>query len=86
MIPQEGKVLVKFSASWCGPCQMLAMTMKDVDFGVPVVSVDIDENLQLATQYGIRSVPTLILIEDGKELKRANGALPENKIKEFVAS
>lgn len=86
MIPQEGKVLVKFSASWCGPCQMLAMNMKDVDFGLPVVNVDIDDNLQLATQYGIRSVPTLILIEDGKELKRTNGALQEKQIKEFVAS
>jgi len=59
------KEVLKFSASWCGPCKMLAMTVKELDDNtVPITDVDIDENLELATKYGIRGVPTLVLLKE----------------------
>lgn len=79
------KEVLKFSASWCGPCQALSMTIKGLgDISIPVKEVDIDDNLDLAAEYGIRSVPTMVMLEDGKEIKRVNGALPAAKVKEFL--
>jgi thioredoxin 1 len=79
------KEVLKFSASWCGPCKMLAMTVKELDDNtVPITDVDIDENLELATKYGIRGVPTLVLLKDGLEVKRVTGALTLPKLKEFI--
>lgn len=79
------KQVLKFSASWCGPCQALSMTLKGMDdIQVPIKEIDIDEDLDLAAQYNIRSVPTLVMLEDDKEVKRVSGALPANKVKEFL--
>jgi thioredoxin 1 len=64
---------------------MLAGNMKYVDFGdVQVEEVDIDENFEFAKKYNIRGVPTLVLEEDGKELKRTSGVLMADKIEEFI--
>ena len=79
------KELIKFSASWCQPCKQLAGSMKYVDFkDVEVKEVDIDENMELAAQYGIRSVPTMVLLEDGKEVKRHTGVLMADGIENFI--
>jgi thioredoxin 1 len=78
------KELIKFSASWCGPCKMLSTIMEGVDFGVPVKEIDIDENMDLAKQYGVRGVPTLVLTEDGKEVKRTSGVMTEEKLKQWL--
>ena len=77
--------LLKFSASWCQPCKALAGNMKHVDFGdVEVKEIDIDENFEEAKQYGIRGVPTLVLVENGVEVKRTSGVLMADKIEEFI--
>jgi thioredoxin 1 len=79
------KEVLKFSATWCGPCKMLAMTVKELDDNtVPIKDIDIDENLDLATKYGIRGVPTLVMLENGNEVKRVSGALTLPKLKEFI--
>ena len=78
--------ILKFSASWCGPCKALAMTLKDEDLGVPVEEVDIDAQSDLAVQYGIRSVPTLVYVRGGTEASRLGGAQTLTKVKEWVAS
>lgn len=79
------KEVLKFSAAWCGPCQALGMTIKSIDdLSCEVKEIDIDENLDLAAQYSIRSVPTMVMLEDGKEIKRVSGALPLAKVKEFL--
>ena len=79
------KELIKFSASWCQPCKMLAGNFKYVDLKeVELKEVDIEENSQLAQQYGIRSVPTMVLLEDGKEVGRKTGVLMADQIEEFI--
>ena len=80
------KKLLKFSASWCGPCQMLKMTMAGEDFGIEVEEIDIDKSGDIAAQYAVRGVPTLVLIEDGKEIARKSGAMPLSEIKEFISA
>lgn len=81
--------LLKFSASWCGPCKMLGKTigaMKDKPEVIQnVVEIDVDEDPVAAAKYGIRGVPTLILVDDnGNEIKRVTGALGTDKLLEFV--
>ena len=67
----------KFSASWCGPCKTLAPIFNEVKnsyTGVTFTEYDIDESSDIASQYGIRSVPTVIIEKDGVQLKRIMGA------------
>lgn len=79
------KEVLKFSASWCGPCQALGMTLKGIeDNNIPIREVDIDDNLDMAAKYNIRSVPTMVMLENGSEIKRVSGALPVTKVKEFL--
>jgi len=63
-----------FSAPWCGPCKAFGPIMEQVSQSVPVQKVNVDENQSLATQYSIRNVPTVILVDNtGKELTRHVG-------------
>ena len=78
------KKLYRFTASWCQPCKMLAKTMEQVSLDYPVEVIDIDENQELAIQYGIRGVPTLVLIENDAEVKRISGVQTEGFLKEWL--
>ena len=81
------KQLLKFSATWCGPCKALAGSMKHVDFGdIEVKEVDIDQNAELVAEYGIRGVPTLVLLDGGKEVARKSGVMMADEIEQFIAS
>ena len=62
-----------FSASWCGPCQTLKPVMEQVSKTIPVTKIDVDTNAQTVSDYGVRSVPTVVLIKDGREVKRFTG-------------
>lgn len=68
------RTLIYFTATWCGPCRMLGPIMQQVSEEVPVTKIDIDSNREKAAQYGIRSVPTVVLVENGKEVSRVVGA------------
>ena len=76
-------VLVDFSASWCGPCQMIAPFIEEIAAertDVKVGKVDIDESTPLALRYGVQSVPTLMVFKDGKIAKKSIGAMPKEDI------
>ena len=77
--------ILRFSASWCQPCKMLAKTLEGEDLGVPVEVVDIDDNSELAMQFGIRSVPTLVYIKDDKEVGRISGMQTIAVLKEWIS-
>lgn len=69
-------VVKKFSATWCGPCRMLAPMMESIKpsySGVKFEEIDIDENANIAEKYGVRSVPTVIIEKDGVEITRFVG-------------
>ena len=83
----QGLVLVDFFATWCGPCKMLGPVLEDMASdrdSIDIVKVDIDESMNLARQYGIMSVPTLVLMKDGKILAKTSGFQPKDSIQRWI--
>ena len=85
VLDAKGKVLVDFWAPWCGPCRMqtpiLEKLVESGEITAKVVKVNTDENQEIAGKFGIQSIPTLILFQDGKEVERMIGTQPENALK-----
>ena len=80
----QEKTLVDFYANWCGPCKMIAPELERVESNTKVVKIDVDEFEELARKYGVMSIPTLILFENGKELKRTIGFMDKDRIEDFI--
>lgn len=78
------KVLVDFYANWCGPCKMIAPELERVESDVKVIKVDVDEFEDIAREYGVMSIPTLVLFNEGKEIKRTIGFIDKEKIEKFI--
>ncbi len=79
--------VLKFYADWCGPCKALTQVIKNAGdkVTIPVENINIDENIMLAQQFSIRSVPVMILVDDNEnELKRQVGLVNEEKLLEFL--
>ena len=87
VLKSDRKVLVDFWASWCGPCRMLSPVIdeiaKETD-KVKVGKVNVDEESELATQFAVMSIPTLILFENGKPVKQMVGAQPKSAILSMI--
>lgn len=82
-IVKSGRILVDFYADWCGPCQMLAPILEEVDF-IDVLKINVDEHQELAAKFGVMSIPTLVLMENGEEVKRDLGFKNLDQIKKMV--
>jgi thioredoxin 1 len=78
--------VLRFTASWCGPCKMLAKTLEYVDTQIPIEVIDIDENQDLAVEYGIRGVPTLVMLDGDIEVKRASGMMMKDELSEWLGA
>lgn len=81
---KSGVVLVDFWAAWCMPCKMMAPILNEVAVATEdqakLYKLNVDEQQQIAAQYGIRNIPTMILFKDGKEVERIIGVKPKESI------
>ncbi|MGI6107860.1 MAG: thioredoxin [Lachnospiraceae bacterium] len=87
VLDSKQKVLVDFWASWCGPCRMLTPVVHQVadeNQGFKVCSINVDEQPELAAQFGVMSIPTLIVFENGKAVRQSVGVIPKEQILSLV--
>ena len=88
IINNNKSVLIDFYADWCGPCQTLLPTIhklaEEFKGDVTIKKVNVDTNRELAASFGVRSIPTLIHIENGKEVGRHTGLISENNLREQI--
>jgi thioredoxin-like negative regulator of GroEL len=78
------KRILRFTASWCGPCQGLAMNLETASLDLPIEVIDIDAHNDVAQEYGIRSVPTLVMLDENTEIKRITGSRTVNQLQEWA--
>ena len=87
VLDYEGKVLVDFYADWCGPCKMLRPVLeefaKSTD-SIKVASVNVDNEEDLAREYGVMSIPCLVVFENGQEKNRSVGFIQKEQIEKIV--
>ena len=87
VLKSEKPVLIDFYATWCGPCKMLSPIVEEVaaeNEDIKVVKIDIDKEQNIAVQYEIMSIPTLVVIKDGKEVNRSVGVIGKSDILQLL--
>jgi thioredoxin 1 len=85
---ESGVTVVDFFATWCGPCKMLAPVLEglagEMEGKVKFIKVDIDQSLDLANEFQISSVPTMIIFKDGQKAEQLVGFLPKERIQQAI--
>lgn len=77
--------LIKFYTTWCQPCKILSTMLKEIKLtGIELLEIDAEADAALAKQYGVQSVPVLIIEKDGQEVDRINGIVPLEEIEERI--
>ena len=82
ILKHSGVVLVDFWAEWCGPCKLLSPILEEVSniLDIKIYKVNVDENPSLAGQFGIKSIPTIVIFDDGVRVKEVVGLRPKEEI------
>ena len=88
ILEKKGLYLVDFWAEWCGPCKQVGPILEELaaddTINITIAKVNIDENPRTPTNYGVRSIPTLMLFSDGELKDTKVGALPRQELKEWI--
>ncbi len=84
---EKDRVLVDFYATWCGPCKMLGLILEkfDEEKVIPILKLDVDEEKEVAEKYKVFTIPTLIIFENGKEVKRKVGYQSLDELRKWVS-
>lgn len=80
-------VLLDFWAEWCGPCRMMSPVVDEIaeeKTDIKVGKINVDEEGELATKFGVMSIPTLVVMKDGAEVKRSTGAIPKTAVLDML--
>ncbi len=87
VIRSDKKVLIDFWATWCGPCKMIAPVIEEIATereDIKVGKIDVDQEGELAVRFGVMSIPTLVIFENGKEIKRVIGFRTKEELLELL--
>jgi thioredoxin 1 len=88
VIQSDTPAIVDFWAPWCAPCLMIAPILEEIaadyDGQLKVAKLDVDQNPQVATQFGVMSIPTMILFKDGEAVERLIGYMPKERLLEKI--
>lgn len=87
VLKSDKTVLIDFYADWCGPCKMLSPIVEQFaneNDNVKVVKIDVDAEQEIAIQYGVMSIPTLVVVKNGQEVNRVVGLVSKGQIEEIV--
>jgi thioredoxin 1 len=88
VLKSAGPVVVDFWAEWCGPCRSIAPALEEIagslNGKVKIVKLNVDENPQTATKYGVMSIPTLMIFKNGQMASRQVGAAPRQKLEAWI--
>ena len=78
------KKIIRFTASWCQPCKIMATQLENMKTNLPIEVLDIDAHPEIAMEYGIRSVPTLVMMEENTVLKRLVGVKTPPELRDWI--
>ena len=81
---KDKKILVDFYASWCGPCRMLTEVLESIEDKIDILKVDVDKFPEIAAEYGVMSIPNLILFENNQVVKNQVGYLNQEELLNFI--